>query len=75
LAFYRREGGFRPAALRSLLDRGVDLADAPVEVRYHVRLNRDPGFDIGSAAGDGSLAFDPVPDMRLGEEAERADHV
>jgi hypothetical protein len=45
LAFHRFDGGLGPAALCRLLDHGVYLAEAPVEVADLVDLDVDLGRD------------------------------
>jgi len=73
LALDRRKRGRGPAALGSFLDRGIDLAESPVEVRDRVGHNLDPGRK-GAPGFDGSCSRAPVAHVRrheLGLDAGR----
>jgi hypothetical protein len=75
LTFYRGERRIGLATLRRFLDRAVNLAKTPVEVRHDPDLYVQPGIYIG-ALGEGSdLAGDGLSDVGLGEEAVSADGV
>jgi len=64
LIFRQRHQGSRSALAGRLLDRGVNLADAPVDIGQDASLHRDPRIHLGVAAGDCDIAGDRVSDVR-----------
>jgi hypothetical protein len=63
LSLDRREGGYGSAALGGLINRGIDLAEPPVEVSNGMGLDVDPGGKGGLLGFHGRLCGPTFPHM------------